>query len=86
MKSGKRRNSPAGAAPHRGAGGRAVAGKAFEPRALPQEEKTRSFDPVRAPAPGVPMPAEQYEELKRTATTRRARVSRHAQEDTSEEE
>ncbi len=85
MKSERRRKSPAGPEPHSGAGGRAAAGKAFEPRALPPEEKTRSGETVRAPAPGVPMADEQYEELKRTATTRRARVSKHAQEDPSEE-
>jgi hypothetical protein len=60
------------------------AGAPFDPAALAVEEKSSKEDsqrPKAAPAPGVPVSTERYEQLKHRAKTVRTPPSRHAQED-----
>jgi hypothetical protein len=65
------------------------AGVPFNPAGIAVEREPRKSDctvPQAAPSPGVPIPTEHFERLKRDARTTRTPPSKHSQEDLSGKE
>lgn len=61
--------------------GEASGGETFEPDELPEESAPPEGKPRSAPAPGLPMSHEEYEQMKDAARHRPAPRAEHAQED-----
>ena len=59
-------------------------GETIEPKKLPKSEQSEIDIPPRAaPAPGVPISAEEYERIKKAAESESASNSESAQEDST---
>lgn len=83
-KSGSRRTG--GGAAGRPRAGVARPGRTVDPKQAPDEalsDAASRASPRAAPAPGVPVSHEEYEELKRKAKTAVVPRSKHSQEDPS---
>lgn len=64
--------------------GKGCDGETIEPKKLPKSEQSEIDIPPRAaPAPGVPISAEEYERIKKAAESESASNSESAQEDST---